>query len=240
MSTPLGRWQHAMMTVAHDDVVPTMSLSESAMDGDAPDRTEFVDRSGVAVEVVPHRPRRRLVRRFLRLVLALVVLAAVTAGVVLGARAVLDRLESAGADRLSDETRQESVGPIILDVPRGTAVRDCEDSNRGRLCTHWELVNDDTVFVVRVADLGIRVDLSAASAAARAAAGSSGSVVDNGGVSETTIDGRSAFATTATFGGTTGPVTVLAMGRWSVVVLAVGDDSLTERHDEVLSSVRRS
>ncbi len=240
MSTPLGRWQHAMMSVAHDDVIPTMSLSESAVEGDAPDRTEFVDRSGVAVEIVPHRPRRRLVRRFLRLLLALVVLVAVAAGVVLGSRAVLDRIGSAGADRLFDDSRQESVGPIVLDVPRGTTVRDCEDSNRGRVCTHWELVTDDTVFVVRVADLGMRADRSSVSAAARAAAGSSGSLVDNGSLTETTIDGRPAFGTTATFAGATGPVTVLPMGRWSVTVLAVGDDSLTERHDEVLSSVRRS
>lgn len=229
-----------MMTVAHDDIVPTMTLSEEVVEGDAPGRSEFVDRSGLAVEHVSARSPRRSVRRFLGLVIALAVLAAVAVAVVVGTRAVLDRIGSSASDGLSAESRQELVGPIVIDVPRGMSVRDCAESNRGRECSHWERSTDDSVFVVRVADLGTRADSAAASAAIRAAAGATGTVVDIAEVAEATIDGRSAYGTSVRYGEAIGQVTALPVGRWAVVVLAVGDDSLTERHDVVLASVRRS
>lgn len=234
------RWQHAMMTVAHDDIVPTMTLADAAVEGDAPGRSEFVDRSGLTLEHAPPPARRRSVRRFLGLVTALVVLTVVAGAVIVGTRAVLDRVGSSSSGELGDGSRQETVGPLVVDIPRGMDVRDCAESNRGRECTHWEFSSDDSVLVVRVADLGTRADGAGAAAAIRAAAGATGAAVEMGGLTEARVDGRSTYATTARFGGVDGQVTALPMGRWAVVVLAVGDDSLIERHDEVLASARRS
>jgi hypothetical protein len=169
-----------------------------------------------------------------------VVLTAVAAAVIVGTRAVLDRVGSSASGELGDGSRQETVGPLVVDVPRGMDVRDCAESNRGRECTHWEFSTDDSLFVVRVADLGTRADGPAASSAIRAASGATGAAVEMDGLTEATVDGRSTYATSARFGDADGRVTALPVGRWAVVVLAVGDESLQDRHDTVLASVRRS
>jgi hypothetical protein len=249
ISTPQMRWQHAMMQIADQpDALPGLVLSDPGERTDASDREEYVDRSGVPPSIVTPDgigSRRSWRRRLRRLGVVIIVLMAI-AGTVVVARLVLIHWAAEEDTALAESSTDQQVGPVEVGVPDGLDRSDCSDPSLVTTCVLWQEGaeqdgEDDSHFFVQVANLGSRLDEAALRSVLpgiveRLGASSTVRIADP---AVTVGDNRKTITAEISVDGVEGRVTVVALGRWTVAVLAAGPEGYLEWHDAVVASARR-
>jgi hypothetical protein len=242
------RWQHAMMPVANQpDALPGLTLSDLGERTAASEREEYVDRSGVPPSIVTPDGigARGTWRRRIRRLGAVIIVLLMVAGTAAGAWFVLDRLLADDTGLATTSTDHE-VGPVSVSVPDGLVRSDCSDPSLITTCVRWQQAEregeDDTFFVVQIADLGSRLDEAGLRSVLPG-------IVDRLGASPTvrladpvvTVgDSRTTITAEIALDGVDGRVTVVAIGRWTVTVLAAGPEGYLDGHDTVVASAHRA